>query len=227
MVTFNNFTGSLSALEIESCSNPTQFAGNPGPGFLCTTYPSGTGNLSVNACQTGTTLTFTLTGSLTNLGSVSFLMQYPNNNSSVSGPTLGLTPAACATTPSILVDFVAAALPLANTPCLNCVNGSTAGTLGLSAPIVYIPHGTSTLQLVLYYHDYSYSGSCKLTFSIAQNKVTLATVTGTISEVTPGTVGYGTGQLPTPAVSPGAALLKGSLKCGTRSIGITGPLFFQ
>jgi hypothetical protein len=95
MVTFTNFTGAISTLEVESCDGPAKLGSGNGPGFLCTTYPNGTGNLSVNACLTGTngsSLTFTLSGSLTSLGSVTFLMQYPNTTGTVSGPTLASTP---------------------------------------------------------------------------------------------------------------------------------------
>lgn len=232
MVSFANYTGSITNVQALSCDKPAAFSGNAGPGFLCTTYAKGYGNLNVDACQTGTTVTFILSGSsLPTLGSVTFLVDDPNTASSLSAPTLTSQPAACAAQPSILVDFVAAALPLANTPCTKCVNGTTPGTLGLSAPMIYIPQNTPTLELVLYYQDNSYAGDCKLTFSITRGQTVLTTVSKTLtgsSSLSPGTVGYGwMSPVATPTASPGAAVLHGSLKCGPHSIGITGPLNFQ
>lgn len=226
MVTFSNFTGSISTLEVESCASPTKFNGNLGPGFLCTTYPKGTGSLNVNACQTGTTLTFTLTGSYSTLPSITFLMEDPNTDSTLTAPALSSQPATCATQPPVLVDFVAAAIPVASTPCKNCVNGSTAGTIGLAAPLVFIPHNTPTLQLLLYYHDNGYYGDCKLTFTIAQSGTVLTTTSSTFSGFQQNQTGAVTLSV-TPPIASGAAVLKGSLKCGTYSIGITGPLYFQ
>jgi hypothetical protein len=223
LVTFTNFTGTLPTLEIESCDGPSTLS--EGPGFLCTTYPSGTGNLSVGACLSGTTLTFMLSGSLTSLGSVTFLLQYPNTAATLSAPTMAATPKACAA-PAILADFVAADSPLANTPCFNCVNGSTSGTFGLTEPLVYIS-GTSTIQLVLYYEDSSYKGTCELTFTIKQGSTVLSTVSTNITGFTAKTVGYVYQQI-TPPTAIGATTLTGSLKCGSNpTTSASGPLYFQ
>src|SRR5438270_2509217 len=126
MVTFTSYQGPVSALEVESCSGPSQFGGNQGPGFLCSTYPSGPGNLSVTDCLNGQTLTFTLSGSLNSLGSITFVMQNHNTAHVLQKPALAPQPIAC---PAVMASFVVADAPLANTPCLNCVNGSTTGTL--------------------------------------------------------------------------------------------------
>jgi hypothetical protein len=130
-------------------------------------------------------------------------------------------------TPAIIAAWVAVDAPLAKTPCFNCVNGKTKGTFGLSQPIAYIPTTFATLQLVFYYQDISFTGTCKVTLTIKQGKTTLLTLSNNVIGFNPSTVGFVFGQAKRPTAS-GAASLTGSVKCGTNpTASVTAPLDFQ
>lgn len=228
-VTFTNFRGTLADLEVEYCDGPgsSPFPLDDGPGFLCSNYngapPS---NLSASACLNGTTLTFVLNGPLTNLGSVTFLMlESQASSTSLAGPVLAKTFQPCPA-PSIQADFVAVDLPLAKTPCFNCVNGATGGTFGMTVPIISVPKTDSTLQLLMYYGDNSYTGSCKLTFTIEQGQKVLATVSSTISGFEAGKAGYLKQQIQRPAAA-GETTLNGTLKCGNTTTSAAGYVYFK
>lgn len=84
-VTFNNFTfGSLTGVTSFFCNQ----GGGNGPGFLCSTLPNNGSGISINAALNGTTLTFSISGSLSGVTSLTFVLPYSNTNSTLSGPTL-------------------------------------------------------------------------------------------------------------------------------------------
>jgi hypothetical protein len=131
------------------------------------------------------------------------------------------------TPPAIIADFVVIDATLAGTPCFNCVNGTTGGTFGLTQPVAYIATTFTSLQLVLYYQNISYMGSCKATFTIKNVSKTLLTVSKTFTKFAPNTVGFVSLGGKRPKTS-GAASLAGSLKCGSNpATTATGSIYLQ
>jgi len=87
-ITFTNFTGSIADVFSQSCDG----GDFQGPGFLCSTFANGTGNLSIDGNLNGKTLTLTISGSLQNISSLTFLLQEANDSSTLSGPRLAAVP---------------------------------------------------------------------------------------------------------------------------------------
>jgi hypothetical protein len=131
-----------------------------------------------------------------------------------------------AKTPSFIINWVSAGAAVGGVPCISCVSGASNGdSIGLPGPSSYVPTG-STWQYDMSFTDISFTGNCKLAWSIAAgSKVLDAFSQKTKVEQAGGFVLYGFNRK-RPSYS-GSAVLAGKVTCGAGSQTTQAALYFQ
>jgi hypothetical protein len=140
------------------------------------------------------------------------------------GPAGTIPAPASAKGPKFLLNFVAAGAPLGNIPCFSCVNGTEAGTLGIPVPDNDVPPDTSW-DYFMSFTSVSYTGKCKLAWSITSGKKVIDKFSGPATLGSTGPYFYGTSRN-RPGYS-GSAVLTGKVTCGGKSQTTTAPMTFQ
>ena len=86
-----------------------------------------------------------------------------------------------ASSPATLINFVTNGPAQSGVPCINCVSGAqTHDNVGISGPSSYVPTGQEW-QYTLSFTDLSYTGKCKLDWSITSGKKTIDSFSATVN----------------------------------------------
>jgi hypothetical protein len=129
--------------------------------------------------------------------------------------------------PAILINFVANGPAQNGVPCIACVNGAQSNdNIGMTGPSSYVPTGAEW-QYALSFTDISYTGKCKLAWTIVSSgKKTLDSFTASFNLTSAGGFALYALDRGRPKYS-GAATLTGKVTCGTSSPSLKVPLEFQ
>jgi hypothetical protein len=129
-------------------------------------------------------------------------------------------------TPSVVGSYIAMTLEVNGLPCFNCVNGFTNGTFGTGDPLGYINSTLTTLQILWVYFDVTDTNVCQLSIVMTQGTKTLASASGSFAP-SPGGVFTATLKVTRKSTWHGAALMTGSIVCGSTTATNKGSVYFQ
>jgi hypothetical protein len=126
-----------------------------------------------------------------------------------------------------LMDFVTSGAAQSGVPCISCVSGAASGdNIGLTGPQNYVP-SSATWQYSLAYTNISFTGKCKLAWSIGAGKKVVDAFSTTVTLAQAGGyVLYGLDRN-RPKYS-GPAVLTGRVTCGKGPAQTAqAPMYFQ
>jgi hypothetical protein len=129
--------------------------------------------------------------------------------------------------PSFLINWVSAGLSVSGTPCIGCVpNVSYNDSIGLAGPSNYVLTG-AYWQYSMSFTDITFTGTCKMAWSIAAGNKVLDSFSAPKSKITEagGFILYGYNRK-RPKYS-GSAVLAGKVTCGASSQTTQASLYFQ
>jgi hypothetical protein len=129
--------------------------------------------------------------------------------------------------PSFLINWVSAGAAVGGVPCVSCVSGAANGdNIGLSGPGSYVFSG-SVWQYSMALTDITFTGNCKLMWSIAAGNKVLDSFSAPKVKITQagGFILYGLNRN-RPKYS-GNAVLAGKVTCGAGSQTTQAALYFQ